>query len=313
MEKFSSPTKMAATSWKAFLEKLRKAYNLGSVDIEVICHLYDDSVRTKYQLLRQMRKQDPSITETAITARLTKIYKAFELIGPKKDKLPDLCGLILDHYHRESQQTHGLGVYGLNRIHKDFPTDDFKRALQLVLSTDDPRQKHVDIMQTFAPNLDTFSEDLSACLNGDVLVRILLAWPYSRVASLREKVLKEYSAKHQSAPTDVKAGVIANLEILFAIKNNSPSASRLQIRLYDTLPSLAIYRAGDILYASPFLHGSLAVQTFQLELSLNPKDFLLVNPLRDDFDNMWGVARDFSPSSGNWHQDLRILFSDVPS
>ena len=48
--------------------------------------------------------------------------------------------------------------------------------------------------------------------------------------------------------------------------------THLEIRLYDTLPSLSLYRAGPTLLAAPFLHGALAIHTFQLELDLRASD-----------------------------------------
>ena len=49
--------------------------------------------------------------------------------------------------------------------------------------------------------------------------------------------------------------------------------THLEIRLYDTLPSLSLCRAGPtLLAAAPFLHGALAIHTFQLELDLRASD-----------------------------------------
>jgi hypothetical protein len=73
---------------------------------------------------------------------------------------------------------------------------------------------------------------------------------------------------------------------------------------------LAIYRAGNYLLAGLFLHGTLAVDTFQLELSLNIPNNFVADTLKQDFELMWDVARPFSPEpSRHWRSDLKILFT----
>ena len=76
-------------------------------------------------------------------------------------------------------------------------------------------------------------------------VRILLAWPYSVAAGLREEVLKRYAAEPLAEDFAIQGSVIANLEILEATIRVSRNSTNLEIRLYDTLPSLALYRAGS--------------------------------------------------------------------
>jgi hypothetical protein len=167
----------------------------------------------------------------------------------------------------------------------------------------------VDILQTFAPNLNDYFEHLVRCAKNDVQVRILLAWPYSEAAKLREDVLRRYADSSIDDEINIRDRVIANLETLEKIISISGNPQILDIKLYDTLPSLAIYRAGNYLLAAPFLHGSLAVNTFQLELKLNTSNQLIVHTLQNDFELMWQVARRFYPDpSRNWRNDLKILF-----
>jgi hypothetical protein len=48
--------------------------------------------------------------------------------------------------------------------------------------------------------------------------------------------------------------------------------------------------------AGPFLHGALAIHTFQLELDLHASDALLTGTLLNDFERIWNVARPFLPA-----------------
>jgi hypothetical protein len=105
--------------------------------------------------------------------------------------------------------------------------------------------------------------------------------------------------------------VIGNLETLETTIRASGCPTNLEIRLYDTLPSLSLYRAGSTLLAAPFLHGALAIHTFQLELDLRASDALLTGTLLNDFERMWTVARPFLPAPDqNWRNELKILFTD---
>jgi hypothetical protein len=138
----------------------------------------------------------------------------------------------------------------------------------------------------------------------------LLAWPYSEAAKLREEVLRRYAGSSIDDEINIRDRVFANLETLETIIRISGRSQPIDIKLYDTLPSLAIYRAGDYMLAAPFLHGSLAVNTFQFELKLNTANQLIANTLQNDFELMWEVARQFDPDPNrNWRNDLKILFT----
>jgi hypothetical protein len=124
-------------------------------------------------------------------------------------------------------------------------------------------------------------------------------------------VLKRYAAEPMADDFGIQGSVIANLETLEATLRNVQQTANLQIRLYDTLPSLALYRAGHTLLAAPFLHGALAIHTFQLELDLQASNALVAGTLLQDFELMWTVARPFVPDPElNWRNNLRILFTD---
>lgn len=164
-------------------------------------------------------------------------------------------------------------------------------------------------MQTFAPNLEDFRDPLQECLSSGISVRVLLAWPYSQAATLREEVLRRYATNIKYDFKDVLNEVLKNIEFLSEIRSRSNKPKHLAIRLYDTLPSLALYKVGAKAYVSPFLHGALAVDTFQLELDLNSVNQVLAKPILRDLENMWMISKDFTPFlDGYWRNDLRNLF-----
>jgi hypothetical protein len=225
-------------------------------------------------------------------------------------KLPQLHKYLTEQYIQYQNSDVFFSEIGLNYIYPNFPRDSFAKAIDYLIDSDNSDHKQVDILQTFAPNLNDYFEYLTRCLKNGVQVRILLAWPYSEAAKLREEVLRRYGNGSVGDEINIQDCVIANLETLEKIIRISGTSNLIEIKLYDTLPSLAIYRAGSYMLAAPFLHGSLAINTFQLELMLNSTNQLITHTLQKDFEMMWQVARRFYPDpSRNWRNDLKILFT----
>jgi hypothetical protein len=296
-------------TWTAILQSISERHenSLTAHELEVILCLREHPVQSKQELLETYQQRHSPIEDEAFTQRLRTIYRKFNITG-RGYKLPQLHRYLQQQYQQRAQ---GFGRLGLQTIHPGFPNDRFAAALEQLISADDGDDRQVAILQTFAPNLDQYRALLSRCLLAGVSVRILLAWPYSLAASLREAVLTRYADEPLADDFGIQASVIANLETLEATIRGNAHADRLQVRLYDTLPSLALYRAGDTLLAAPFLHGALAIHTFQLELDLQASDPLITGTLLNDFELMWTVARPFLPDPDrNWRSSLRILFTD---
>jgi hypothetical protein len=296
-------------TWTSFLQSISEQHEhaLTAHELDVILCLREHPVQSKQELLDTYQQRHSPIEDEAFTQRLRTIYRKFNITG-RGYKLPQLHRYLQQQYQQRGQ---GFGRLGLQTIHPGFPNDRFAAALEQLINGDDADDRQVAILQTFAPNLHQYRLLLSRCLLAGVSVRILLAWPYSQAASLRERVLKRYADESLADDFGIQASVIANLEILEATIRGNAHAERLQVRLYDTLPSMALYRAGHTLLAAPFLHGALAIHTFQLELDLQASDPLITGTLLNDFELMWTVARPFLPDPDrNWRSSLRILFTD---
>ena len=281
-------------NWNSFLTAICNCqeYALTSLEIEVVMCLQETQGQTKNELLEAYIKSHSAIEEEAFTQRLKNIYKKFQIVG-KGHKLPQLHKRLTEQYLQYKNNDIFFKEIGLNHIYPNFPRDTFEKAIDDLIISNNSEHKNVDILQTFAPNLNDYFERLIRCVQNDVQVRILLAWPYSQAAKLREEVLRRYANSIVGDEIDIRDCVIANLETLEKIIKVSGSSNLLKIKLYDTLPSLAIYRAGCYMLAAPFLHGSLAINTFQLELTLNSPNQLITHTLQKDFEMMWQVARRF--------------------
>ena len=229
-------------SWTAFLQTLgeRQDYALTPHELEVILCLNEEPGQSKQQLLEACQRRQGPIEEEAFTQRLRTIYRKFKISG-RGYKLPQLQRFLVQQYQQSGP---GLSRFGLSRIHAAFPTDTFAAALERLIHDQEQAQpedqKEVAILQTFAPNLEHYRTHLSRCLKAGVRVRILLAWPYSLAAGLREEVLKRYAAEPLAEDFAIQGSVIANLETLEATIRACRHPANLEIRLYDTLPSLSL-------------------------------------------------------------------------
>ncbi|WP_013335021.1 hypothetical protein [Gloeothece verrucosa] len=298
-------------NWRNFLEVLckRREYELTPRETEVVMCLEESQCPTKNELLQTYITLYSNIEEEAFTQRLKNIYKKFQITG-NGHKLPQLHKYLTEKYLQYQNKELFFSEIGLSYIYPSFPKEQFGQAIYEVINSDEQEPKKVDILQTFAPNLNDYFEHFIQCLQNDVQIRILLAWPYSEAAKLREDVLRKYADTSLADEIDIRDCVIANLETLEQIIKVIDNPKLLEIKLYDTLPSLAIYRAGNYLLAGVFFHGALAVKTFQLELNLKASNKMIVQTLQKDFELMWQVSRRFYPEhQTNWRNDLKILFT----
>lgn len=299
-------------SWQEFLKSVcsNPEYQLTLLEQEVLLCLDLEQAPSKSQLLKSYQEFYAPVEPEAFTQRLKNIYRKFEITS-KGHKLPQLHKYLINQYADYQSKNLFFSQIGISHVYPRFPRDRFSRALITVINSDLEAEKRVNILQTFAPNLNDYYEQLAECLQNQVKVRILLAWPYSQAARIRESVLRKYADRDSANGVNIFHEVVANLETIERVIQVVGTSPLLEVRLYDTLPSLAIYRAGNYVLAAPFLHGSLAVNNFQLELNLNTPDSLITKTLQQDFKLMWQVARSFIPDpQRNWRNDLKILFTD---
>ncbi|MFM7713162.1 MAG: hypothetical protein ACKO7A_10710, partial [Microcystis sp.] len=170
----------------------------------------------------------------------------------------------------------GYSNLGLTNIYREFLRDSFKKKLEEV--TQDSVIT-IDILQTFAPNLEFFKETLIECLEKGVNIRVLLSWTKSPAAKIRQKALRRYNVKDE-----VMRNLATLQEIFEYIRTGSYSGS-LEVRLYNFMPSISMYRINDYFLVGFFLHGRLAVDSFQLELT--GMDTTLVKGCFGEFNKIW--------------------------
>ncbi|MGH3759738.1 hypothetical protein [Actinophytocola sp.] len=183
---------------------------------------------------------------------------------------------------------------GLVKVHERFLESDFSKYLG--------RAKHVTILNTWIPNLHMLRTDLEAALNRRAEVRILLLHPKSMVTGLREQALRERGMKEIDEP--VRDGIQRCLAILESVYRQADQRrrSKLKIRVFNSLPSVSVYRADDHFLVGMFLHGQLAIDSPQFEI--HGSDTILGRQIQKELDTLWEVGHDVDP--GNWTRSIDI-------
>lgn len=157
----------------------------------------------------------------------------------------------------------------------------------------------VTVLNTWIPNLHRLRESLAEALDRRAEVRILLLYPNSLVAPLRDDALKARGVNHLE--TNVRNGVRQCLGILEElVTERKRRAAHLTVKVYNSLPSVAVYRADEHYLVSVFLHGQLAIDSPQFEI--DGADTVLAKQFQRELDTLWGIGFPVNPLS--WEQDL---------
>lgn len=167
-------------------------------------------------------------------------------------------------------------------LHKHFPTDDFCRIMA--------RAKRIRFLNTWIPNLPSFVGALSEALTAGASVEFLLLSAYSPYRESRNRALSMSNQPFLRDP--VKAGIEGNLEMIDVICNSVGFSSceakkRVQVRLYDSLPSISIFQADERVYIGKYLHGKLSIKSILFETT---EDSELGLEAMDEMRVLWECA-----------------------
>jgi hypothetical protein len=162
----------------------------------------------------------------------------------------------------------------------------------------------VTILNTWIPNLHRLEQGLTeAIINRRVQVKILLLFPNSGVAQLRDEALR--TVRDPALQENVREGVERCLSILeFVLKRIGPERRHhLQVRVYNSLPSISVYRADGTYFVSVFLHGQLAIDSPQFEI--NGTDTVMGAEVQRELDTLWRIGHDVDLR--DWRRSLQAM------
>ncbi len=184
---------------------------------------------------------------------------------------------------------------GIIAVHHHFLEDRFIRHVESA--------KEVTILNTWIPNLHRFEQLLIDALNRDAKVRILLLNPNSGVAQLRDEALR--MVRDPTLADNVKDGVKRCLAILESTLDvvDERRKAHLEVKLYNSLPSISVYRADAHYLVSTFFHGQLAIDSPQFEI--DGTDTVLGGQVKRELDTLWGIGEKIDLR--NWRTELDLI------
>lgn len=188
---------------------------------------------------------------------------------------------------------------GLVRVRQRLPEAEFCKQIG--------RSHKVTILNTWIPNLerDLYTEAFLQALKRKTHFQILLLRP-GDIADLRNTALRISDSSPPTTSHDVRLGFERNMETLQQVIRQLPKENReyLQIKIYHSLPSISVYRAGDRIFAGIFFHGRLAIDSPQFEIE--GLDSLLGKYIMREVDTLWKIGRDLHDVK-NWRTTIRTF------
>ncbi|MEU3460498.1 hypothetical protein ABZ721_11155 [Streptomyces sp. NPDC006733] len=227
--------------------------------------------------------------------RLRKLDDVQEQLTKLDDNVQaHLSKLDINAVARQLKQEHYAGVI---KVHGRFPEEEFARFVE-------GAGQDVTILQTWIPNLHHFKRALEkAIVDQQVTVRVLLLHPSSPVAGLRDEALR--TVRDPALSVDVRASVESCLAGLAELSLGVQEAdrTRLQVRVYNSLPSIAVYKADEHFLVSSFLHGQLAIDSTQIEI--DGADTVMGQQVQRELSTLWSIGSDVNLC--DWRASIRTI------
>lgn len=250
-------------------------------------------------LLGWLDKLAPGVALQKITLLILSTVTLFLIMEVDRLKVLDnvnaqLSKLDIDGFARERKQEHYGGVV---RVHPRFDELTFARLIESA-------GQEVMILQTWIPEVHRFKDALrDAVVERGVRVRVLLLHPSSPVAGLRDEALR--TVRDPAVEEDVKANVERCLSHLESLHREIGERHRVlfELRVYNSLPSVAVYRSDEHYLVSSFLHDRLAVDSTQTEI--DGTETVMGRQVQRELDMLWRIGRPVD--LGDWRSSINMI------
>lgn len=186
---------------------------------------------------------------------------------------------------------------GIVAVHQSLYYKDFEKFISSA--------KRIIILNTWIPNLDFLADALVAALNKHNTVNILMLYPNSGIASLRSEALHRFS-NSQFQENQVRSGVEHCLDVLSDIAERVDAENRkyLQVRLYNSMPSISVYSVDQRFFVSVFFHGQLAIKSPQIEVQ--SESSILGKSISMEVEMLWSIGQEFQDVR-SWRTEISLM------
>lgn len=183
----------------------------------------------------------------------------------------------------------------VRHVYERFPTEMFCNYIS--------QGSSIRILNTWIPNLSNFIDPLIQALQHEAAVQLLLLYPKSAIAELRNEALT--TSPMPILKERVQIGIEENLDSLSYIAQHllERQQQRLQVRLFHSLPSISIYQVDQFCLAGIYFHGQLAINSPQLEISTNS---FFGQRIDKEFNTLWSIGQPIKQVD-HWQQEIDRL------
>ncbi|WP_242613221.1 hypothetical protein [Herbihabitans rhizosphaerae] len=248
-------------------------------------------------LLDKMASGDLIPKVTLIVLSSVTVFLLFEIHRLQAlDKIEQrLAGLDIQALAETLKHEH---YAGLVKVHHQFSDEHFGERVC--------DAKQVTILNTWIPNLENLERDILNAVNKRAEVRIMLLHPNSMVTGLRNDALRDRGVDRKD--DHVKTGIKHCLDILETLQQqvNKRRLGNLKVRVYNSLPSVSVYRADDHYLVGVFLHRQLAIHSPQFEIV--GAQSVLGQSIQRELDTLWGIGKDVDLK--DWPRSIDINRAD---
>jgi hypothetical protein len=180
---------------------------------------------------------------------------------------------------------------GIVHVYSSFPLAKFCHELKRA-------SRCIHILQTFIPypqHMLQFEQDILGAIRRGCEVQVLLLDPRSQVVGWRQRTLSPGYGRDS-----VRQQILSNIEQLARLRAELPreARDRLELRVYDMMPSMSIYRVDDLFLAGYYFHAHLAIDSPQQQV---PLQSVTGQRLAAEHDQLW--AADITESVDLDHLD----------
>lgn len=226
---------------------------------------------------------------STVTVFLLIEVERFQTLDNIEDRLAELD---INTIAKKLKRDHYAGVV---QVHHSFAEKVFIHHIESA--------KEITILNTWIPNLRRFEQSLADAISRHARVKILLLYPNSMVARLRDESL--WASRERREEENVKEGVEGNLNMLESIQKRAGKRGDgyLEVKVYNSLPSISVYRAGEHYLVSVFLHNQLAIHSPQLEI--DGAKTTLGEQVQEELDTLWDKGHKINLAT--WRRDLDII------
>jgi hypothetical protein len=176
---------------------------------------------------------------------------------------------------------------------------DHERLIEYMRSA-----RAIALLNTWIAPLGLLAPALSDALTNGACARILMLHPESRAATLRTAALAG-TTDTRFHRGQVREGVMYCLDVLGTVAETLGELERahLMVRLYDSMPSMALYCVDERAFMSVFVHGKPSALCPQLEV--HGRESLMGGLVFGEFETLWESALAF--------QDVRCWREEITS